>query len=178
MTDINQVVEFFRYAAGRSEIIQTFHFGNLSDRNTENLNTVGGVKEYPLLLCTPPTAQRPNLYSKQIYSFSLFLISPYKVLPDSTTDIFHSKQLYFAEMEKTIGDFLTYCEKYTANPFFANTQINYEYLSEGDLIILKTSFDVFVKPDCVISTIDNPTSYTGFAATTANPDELLSMYQK
>ena len=55
--------------------------------------------------------------------------------------------------------------------------IKIQHLDEH-LIILKTSFDVFVKPDCVISTIDNPTSYTGFVATTADPEDLLSMYQK
>lgn len=182
MQNYSEIIEFFRFAAARSTVVQSFHFGNYTDLLSENFNNNASVKQYPLLLLTPAEATADGIRNgdKVKQTQDIFLITKFKFLPDGTTDNLHQREMYFSEMEKALFDILRYCEKYT-DKFVSSGgagRFSFSRSVEGENVIIKCSPEVFYSPDCIISTIENENNYSGFAAQTVTPENLLSIYQQ
>lgn len=180
MQNYSSIIEFFRFAASRSTVVQSFHFGNYTDVLTENLNDNASVKQYPLLLLTPAEATADGIRNakKVRQTQDIFLITKFKFLTDGTTDNLHQREMYFSEMEKALFDILRYCENYTDSFLVSGSTFSFSRSVEGENVIIKCSPDVFYSPDCIISTISSPTSYSGFIPHDVEPEKLLSIYQQ
>lgn len=178
MQNYSEIIEFFRFAAARSTVVQSFHFGNYTDVLAENFKDNAAVKQYPLLLLTPSdgTAEGIQNAKKVVQSQDIFFITKYKFLADGTTDNLHKMEVYFSEMEKALFDILRYCNNYT-DKFLGVNSFGFTRSVEGENIIIKCTVTVFYSPECIVSTIESPTNYSGFTATTVNSDNLLSIYQ-
>ena len=178
MQNYSDIIGFFRFAASRSTVVQSFHFGNYTDVLAENFKDNASVKQYPLLLLTPSDGNPEGIQNakKVTQSQDIFFITKYKFLPDGTTDNLHKTELYFSEMEKALFDILRYCNNY-ADKFLGTNKFNFTRSVEGENIIIKCTVTVFYSPDCIISTVENPTTYSGIVLPTVNPDNLLSIYQ-
>jgi len=180
MQSYSSIIEFFRFAASRSTVVQSFHFGNYTDVLAENFNDNASVKQYPLLLLTPAEATADGIRNakKVRQTQDIFLITKFKFLPDGTTDNLHQREMYFSEMEKALFDILRYCENYADRFIISGSTFSFSRSVEGENVIIKCSPEVFYSPDCVISTIENENNYSGFTAQTVNPENLLSIYQQ
>jgi len=178
MQNYSDIITFLKFAASRSTIVKSSHFGNYTDVLSENFKDNAGVKQYPLLLLTPSDGNAEGIQNAKKVSQSqdIFMITKYKFLPDGTTDNRHKTELYFSEMEKALFDILRYCQKYTS-PFLGVGNFGFTRSVEGENIIIKCTVTVFYSPDCIISTVENHTTYSGLVLPTVNPDNLLSIYQ-
>lgn len=178
MQNYSNIVEFFRYAAGRSDIIQAFHFGYLDELTAQNMATVGAVKDYPLLLMRPADSNYASIKTgaKVNVSQELYMITKYHFLPDGTIDPLHTKEAYFSEMEVALIDIIRFAFFYS-DRFVSSEGFTVQHIQDGENLYVKATVNLFYTQDCDITTIQNPTNYSGFSAGTIDPTTLISIYQ-
>ncbi len=177
MQNYSDIIDFFRYAAGRSDVVKAFHFGYIDDLTAQNMATVGAIKDYPLLLMRPASGSFDSVKAghKVQVTQELYLITKYQFLPDGTIDPAHTKEAYFSEMEKVVMDIIRYAYYYTDRFVFGTGTI--DRVIDGENLYTKFTVQVFYTPDCDIDTIQNSTSYSGFTPGTIYPANLNSIYQ-